>query len=90
MEKSRKKADVPKGLSEEQRKRWEENRKKGEELRKKMREDRKKEEDARPTKHTVYFITMTGNRYIAITLTSENQYPDDATLKTVTDSFEFL
>jgi hypothetical protein len=40
--------------------------------------------------HQVFFVTTVGKRLVIIRIDSSNTFPDDATLKTVTDSFKFL
>lgn len=48
------------------------------------------EENSRPVRHEVYLVTSNGQRVIVIHLKQQGDYPDEGTLATVTNSFEFL
>lgn len=57
----------------------------GKEMQKKLQD----EENARPKRHELYFVASNGQRVIVLHLKKSGEYPDEATLTTITSSFEF-
>ena len=61
-----------------------------EEVRQQAIKKKQDEENARPLRHELYFVASNGQRVVVIHLRQTGEYPDEGTLTTLTNSFEFL